>query len=505
MNDLGFNASRRNMLKGSAGLAAVPFVSTFALMAARNAQAADCTRLATMAASPFGPVAPVADLTTGMPLLQLPAGFSYRTIGWQDDLMSDGVTCPARFDGMAVVQHRRDGRSTELVLVRNHEVGNFARKTGAAPTYDSALNAAGLHAGGGTTTLVLRDGEVVDVRASLAGTMTNCAGGATPWGTWMSCEENTEDRTAVGGKKHGYVFEVDPDPARTTAQPLVQMGRFKHEAVAIDPTNNICYQTEDASPVSALYRFVPDNGGGYTGAYADGGRLYAARIKRIERSAAATLVDANATAFASPCVGDEYLLEWVELANPDAAPTTANVVGTVRNVSGPFAQAWNAGCARMLRGEGIWYHGGRIYIVDTAAGGDGALWELNPASGRIKCIYVSNNQLAGNNLDNITISPRGGIICCEDGGNSPDQFGNGSRLFGIDNQGSPFILAKNNLNFSAEQYAAAGKTLTAGNGSQLGSEFCGACFDPLGRTLFVNIQTPGITFAITGPWATGNL
>lgn len=505
MNDLGFKASRRNMLKGSATLAAAPFVSTFALMAARNAQAADCSRLATMAASPFGPVAPVADLTTGLPLLQLPEGFTYRTIGWQDDLMNDGVTCPARFDGMAVVQQRRDGRSTELVLVRNHEVGNFPRKAGTAPTYDNAVNASGNYPGGGTTTIVLRDGEVIDVRASLAGTMTNCAGGLTPWGTWLSCEENTEDRTAIGGKKHGYVFEVDPDSALTTAEPLVQMGRFKHEAVAIDPTNNICYQTEDASPASALYRFEPANDGGYSGSYADGGRLYAARIKRIERSGATTLADANATAFGAPCLGDEYLLEWVEIATPDSAPTTANVVGTVRNVSGPFAQAWAAGCARMLRGEGIWYHGGRIYIVDTAAAGDGALWELNPASGRIKCIYVSNAQLAGNNLDNITISPRGGIVCCEDGGKSPDEFGAGSRLFAIDNQGNPFVLAKNNLNFTAAEYAAAGKNLTAGTGDQLGSEFCGACFDPLGRTLFVNIQTPGITFAITGPWAKGNL
>ncbi|MBN8440594.1 MAG: DUF839 domain-containing protein [Thauera sp.] len=504
MTDPRFHASRRNMLKGTASLAAAPFVTTFGLMA-RNAEAATCERFTEMTVSPFGPLAPMKDETTGLELLQLPEGFSYRTIGWQDDIMSDGITCPARFDGMAVVSQRREGRSTELILVRNHEVGNFPRTTGVAPTYDSAANSSGNYAGGGTTTIVLRDGVVVDVRASLAGTMTNCAGGPTPWGTWLSCEENTDDRSAFGGKKHGYVFEVDPDPAQTTAEPLVAMGRFRHEAVAIDPTNNFCYQTEDQSPVSALYRFEPNNAGGYTGAYADGGRLTAARIQRIERAGTTSLADANALAFASPCLGDEYLLEWVELDNPDAAPTTRNVNGTNRSVSGTFAQAWDAGCARMARGEGIWQHGGRIYIVDTAAGGEGCLWELNPASGRIKCIYVSSNQLAGNNLDNITISPRGGIVCCEDGGTSTDEFGRGSRLFGINNQGQPFMLAKNNLNFSAEQYAAVGKNLTAGLGDQRGSEFCGACFDPLGRTLFVNIQTPGITFAITGPWAKGNL
>ena len=66
-----------------------------------------------------------------------------------------------------------------------------------------------------------------------------------------------------------------------------------------------------------------------------------------------------------------------------------------------------------------------------------------------------------------------------------------------------YLFAKNNFDFTTAQYAAAGKDI--GGGNSLSKEFAGACFDPAGRILFVSIQTPGITFAITGPWANGNL
>lgn len=508
MNDLNFKASRRNMLKGTASLAAAPFVTTFGMMAARNAQAAaTCERLTQMIASPYGVVAPVLDQTTGLPLLMLPPGFFYKSFGWRDDVMAGGKLTPNAHDGMGVVRSRRVGRSTELTLIRNHELGTTSpanlRLTD-APTYDNS--GTGNLPAGGTSTLILRDGNLVNIIPSIGGTMTNCAGGVTPWETWLTCEENTTDRTAVGGKKHGYVFEVSANPEETTAQPLVAMGRFRHEAVAIDPTTNFCYQTEDQSPASLLYRFEPDNDSGVFNSYADGGKLKAARVKAIVSSCYDSLEQINQSGFGAPYMGDEYELEWVEIANPDADPVTGyNVLGTNRSVSGPFKQGWEAGCARMLRGEGIWYHNGKMYIVDTSAGSEGCVWELTLATQRIKCIYVSQTQLAGNNVDNITVSPRGGILCCEDGGQSPDELGNGLRLFGLSANGQPYMFAKNNINFTADQYAAAGKNLLGGTGNQLGSEFAGACFDPTGRTLFVNNYTPGITFAITGPWANGNL
>jgi secreted PhoX family phosphatase len=118
-------------------------------------------------------------------------------------------------------------------------------------------------------------------------------------------------------------------------------------------------------------------------------------------------------------------------------------------------------------------------------------------------LFVSGNALAANNPDNVTVSPRGGVLLCEDGGESPDAFGAGARLVGLNRQGESYYFAKNNVVLSTEQIANAGKTVAADN--YLDSEFCGACWDPHGRTLFVNLQSPGITFAITGPWWRGPL
>jgi secreted PhoX family phosphatase len=217
----------------------------------------------------------------------------------------------------------------------------------------------------------------------------------------------------------------------------------------------------------------------------------------------------------NPDIGDEYELEWVDIADPDADPVV--VVGQPGGVSlgfaaGPTYQALSQGGARMSRGEGIWYSAGKMFIVDTAAGvdgngrvgrGEGAVWELTLSSMRLRAVFVSGNQTAGNNPDNVTVSPRGGVVLCEDGGGSTDAFGTGSRLLGLNPAGEAYILCKNNVNLNAGQIAAAGKTVAPAD--YKGLEFCGACFDPAGRILFANMQTPGITVAITGPWNKGNL
>ncbi|MBC7938204.1 MAG: DUF839 domain-containing protein, partial [Chitinophagaceae bacterium] len=134
---------------------------------------------------------------------------------------------------------------------------------------------------------------------------------------------------------------------------------------------------------------------------------------------------------------------------------------------------------------------------------EGAVWELSLSTMRLRALFVSGNQTAGNNPDNVTVSPRGGVILCEDGGGSTDAFGTGSRLLGLNRDGEAYIFCKNNIELTAAQIGAAGKLVAPGNYRD--REFCGACFDPTGRVLFASVQTPGITVAIVGPWRRGNL
>jgi len=543
-----FSPARRRLLQGSGALAAARFTGVMGALYAQNALAATGKQTVS-AVSPYGPIAPVNDLATGLPLLQLPPGFSYRSHGWTGDAMDDGAPTPGSHDGMAAVLSRRVGRSSELVLVRNHERGLVATAGAAIPaphSYASTMvdgiitvlygslpiriGAGGIvtnpsapapapfvgYPAGGTSNLVFRDNQWAGSMGSLGGTLGNCAGGPTPWGSWLTCEETIYDFSTIGGKKHGYVFEVAADPTQTIAEPIVGMGRFIHEAVAVDPATGIVYETEDNRNIAAFFRYVPADTSGAVGSLHHGGTLQAARIKTLVRQARpSTLAQANDQGLLNPDIGDEYELEWVNIADPDADPVV--VAGQPGGVSlgfaaGPTYQALTQGCARMSRGEGIWYSAGKMFIVDTAAGvngsgsvgnGEGAVWELTLATMRLRAIFVSGHQTAGNNPDNVTVSPRGGVVLCEDGGGSTDAFGTGARLLGLNPAGEAYILCKNNVNLSAQQVAGAGKTVSAAD--HRGSEFCGATFDPTGRVLFANIQTPGITVAITGPWSKGNL
>lgn len=500
MTDKELSPSRRNLLKGLAGASALPFVGAFAAMQAQQAMAANGST--TLVDSPYGPIAPVNDLSTGLPLLQLPAGFSYKSFGWRGDLMTDGKTCPGGHDGMGVIVSRKVGRSTELVLVRNHEIGgtgagNFINAIG---VYDggNVSNSTANKFGGGTTNLLFRDGSWVSMTPSLGGTQTNCAGGITPWGTWLTCEEVGSDAVSASGKKHGYVFEVTADPAQTTGQPIIGMGRFAHEAAAVDPATGFVYQTEDSSGKSGFYRYVPDIRTGAPGSLARGGILQMARVRGVQ--------NAN---LAVASVNASYELEWVPIANPDA--NRGNATGpsgvTITNAAGPFVQGWLQGAARMNRGEGIWYAQGKMYVMDTSGGAvqRGAIWELDLATQVLKCIYSSPSPLVGNMGDNLTVSPRNAILICEDASTAAtDMYGFGQRLMGLTGAGDAYIFAKNNINLTAAQLQGAGKLASLADDHR-DNEFAGACFDPTGRYLFVNIQTPGVTFAISGPWAKGPL
>lgn len=496
--------SRRNLIKGMAGAGALPFVGAFAALQAKEvlAAAALAGPTSNLIDSPYGPIAPVNDMTTGLPLLQLPPGFTYKSFGWTGDTMTDGHACPAAHDGMGVVLSRKVGRSTELVLVRNHEAHAVApaRFINAFGVYDTGVSSAGAttRLGGGTTNLLFRDGNWVSITPSLGGTDGNCAGGVTPWGTWLSCEEIGSDAVTGSGKKHGYVFEVSPETTQTTGEPIVGMGRFAHEAAAVDPATSNVYMTEDQSGKSGFYRYVPlIKTGGY-GALARGGTLQMARAKGV--------VNAN---LAGGLIGDSYQLEWVDIKDPDA--NRGNAVGPtgamISSAAGPFLQGWQQGALRMNRGEGIWHAAGKMYVMDTAGGSvqRGAIWELDLAAQTITCIYSSPNTTVGNMGDNLTISPRNAILICEDASSATtDTFGFGQRLMGITGDGNAYIFAKNNVVLSAAQLRAAGKDVALA-ADHRGNEFAGACFDPTGRYLFVNIQTPGITFAISGPWAKGPL
>jgi secreted PhoX family phosphatase len=513
--------SRRQVLKGSAAAMAMGAIGSLGALYSRQARAATSAAWTMPVPSPYGALAPVADQSTGLPLLQLPPGFSYSSFAWTGDRMADGQPVPSRHDGMAVMRNqgvaagvarngRGNGHGPELVLIRNHEIGNSNTQILAPGTYDrGAITADGQRAGGGTTTLRYRDGRWLSAEASLGGTVVNCAGGLTPWGTWLSCEEIKSNAVSGDGRKHGYVFEVHPDAQQTTGRPLVALGRFSHEAVAIDPRTGYLYLTEDDRNKSGFYRFIPNDRAGRPGSLDNGGRLQAARVRGRPNM---DLVTAN--------IGDEFELEWVDVADPDldsiVAPAGFPDVGAGDTLSGPFAQAWSNGALRMSRGEGIFHANGRMFIVDTSTGVDargrrgrgfGAVWVLDLATQRMGALFVSGDQAAAHNPDNITVSPRGGVVLCEDPdaapSGSPDEYGPGTRLVGLTPAGEPFYLVKNNVELTDTQIAGAGKQITEGDYRD--SEFCGACWSPDGRTLFVNIQTPGITVAITGPWLKGPL
>lgn len=499
MTDKNTSDKRRNLLKGLAGASALPFIGALGGLQARQAQAAD--GVTALVESPYGPIAPTNDMATGLPLLQLPPGFTYKSYGWRGDLMSNGQPCPGGHDGMGVIASSSSGNRVDVVLVRNHEIGFVAPGSviDAPAVYDRGTNSGLVNKpGGGTTNLAFRDGKWVGMTPSLGGTQGNCAGGVTPWGTWLTCEEVSSDAVSSAGNMHGYVFEVRADPSSTSSQPIVGMGRFGHEAAAVDPATSIVYMTEDSSGKSGFYRYVPRVVPGAPGTLAQGGTLQMARVKGMPNANLATV-----------SVDQQYELEWVTIANPDQ--TRSNATGlngqVISNASGPFVQGWTQGAARMNRGEGMWYFQGKIYVMDTSGGSAarGTVWELDLARQRLTCIYSSPGALVGNMGDNLTVSPGGGLLLCEDGGaETGDRFGIGQRLMGLTEAGDAYIFAKNNVNLTAEQVAAAGKAASAA-GDNRTRELCGACFDPTGRFLFVNIQTPGITFAITGPWAKGPL
>ncbi|MFQ3595760.1 MAG: alkaline phosphatase PhoX, partial [Sphingomonadaceae bacterium] len=510
--------NRRGLLKGSAvSLAAAgPIAALINADAARAQTNANGEQLAPVV-GPYGPLQLTNDLNTGLPLLWLPKGFSYRSVSWRGDLMDDGQRVPAAHDGMAVVR-TVNSRTNEVLLIRNHEItnGTLLDVPGNPDAVYDRVNGLAGGSAGGCTVLRMRGGQLIEHKAVIGATIRPCAGGPTPWGTWLSAEETTINRTSVGGRPHGYVFDVHPDPAVTRAIPIVDMGRLSHEACAVDPVTGYVYETEDQRNVAAFYRFLPNNTSRTYGALWDGGKLQAARIVGIERANLLALEGVRPSDVQQ--VGQSFAIEWVDVANPDANPTTSTETGAnnpdtgTRSCSGPYRQARDAGALRMSRGEGLWWDQKTqsMFICDTSFGynasgaagfGLGAVWQYkpsrtNPDMGTLTLIHAPAARIAGNNVDNVCVSPKGGILTCDDGSAVVDQYGPGQRLMGYTAEGLAYIFAKSNVALTQAQIDAMGRTGQFNPGNYRGAEFAGATFDAAGRMLYVNNYTPGITFAI---------
>jgi secreted PhoX family phosphatase len=411
----------------------------------------------------YGPLRAVADATTGLPLLELPEGFRYLSFGWTGDRLSDGGPTPPAHDGMAAFA----GEDDSIVLVRNHELSP-------APAFGAgAYDAFG---GGGTISLTFdpRTERVRTMVPSLTGTLRNCAGGPTPWGSWLSCEETVIGPAADNPLRqpHGYVFEV-PSRGVATAEPLKPMGRFVHEATAIDPDTGIVYETEDQR-AAGLYRFVPRT----RGRLADGGTLQMLAIDGRPR------FDTRE----GQRGGDRYGIHWVDIAEPDRA----HADDRARDNSGVRQQGLDQGGAVFARLEGAWFGDGRLYITATSGGPAqmGQVWEIDPKASTLHLIFESPGSDVLSMPDNVCLSPRGCIVLCENGATQ-------TRIHGLTRDGRLFTFARNTVQLHGEHNGLTGDFRVG--------EFAGATYSPDGKWLFVNIQRPGITLAITGPWQHGLL
>lgn len=410
-------------------------------------------------------------------LLDLPQGFSYQVISQAGETMSDGLLVPGKADGMGCFAAGGD----KVLLVRNHELspgdfdtgaygiaGHLATKANTANVYDFHQN--GLPLPGGTTTMVydLKRRELVSQHLSLSGSAVNCAGGVTPWGSWITCEETTLKAGGMIGQDHGWAFEV-PATARGPVEPvpLKGLGRFKHEAACVDPNTGVIYLTEDVAD-SLFYRFLPRD----RRRPSEGGRLQALAFKDLPGADTR-----NWKGQITWAQGDWEEAVWIDLDGVDNPNDDLRLRGHEK------------GAAIFARGEGVFFGKGELFFACTSggAGGFGQMMRYAPSGaegqpgekdlpGRLQLFVEPKDGKVMNYADNIAVTPWGHVIACEDGSGP----GRPNHLKGMTPDGKVYTLGRN-----------------AFRGD---SEFAGVCFSPDGQTMFVNIQTPGITLAITGPW-----
>ena len=426
--------------------------------------------------TPYGRLVPSADC----PEIEIPERFRCVRLsrGGVESSVRPGLTVPNAFDGMAAFPLPNGN----VRLIRNHEMIDDAES--ARPIGEPAYDPKG---SGGTTSLEVRISgsgadlgiELIDEFVSLAGTRVNCAGGATPWGSWLSCEEITSGPEDGYDKPHGYIFEVPVDAAGPVDPvPLREMGRFIHEAVAVDPATGIVYETEDTwydpggRPGAGFYRFIPNR----PGVLAAGGRLQMMAV-----TGKPTYLTARGQS-----TDQVHPVHWVDIDDPDPPNAGENHLAV-------FWQGMAKGAARFARLEGAFHGDDGIYVVSTN-GGDataGQVFHYRPLTdetGELRMVFESPSKEVLEAPDNICLSPRGGLIMCEDG--AGEQF-----VRGLDREGRIVNLVRAPL---------------VQDGDQPG-EFAGSCFSPDGRVLFFNVQgdreigdpVPSTTYALWGPWEEG--
>ncbi len=474
--------SRRGLIASAAGLAFTGL--------ARASHAANSTPAQVQADRYTNEVAGYGPLRTDpFGLFDLPEGFSYTVFGRAGEPMSDGLVTPYKADGMGCFPLDRE----RVALVRNHELkfgadvddGAFGVGHGLigrvdqSRIYDHFADDRALC--GGTVSMVynLRTRRMESSHLSLAGTSTNCAGGATPWGSWLTCEEIVQPAgVALNGgttkKTHGWVFEV-PSRERGLAAPipLTGMGRFKHEAACIDPRTGIVYQTEDEG-AGLFYRYLPNDRRNL----AAGGRLQALGSK--DSPAGGESRNWTSADWALNGVRD---VVWIDMDGTD-------------NPDNDLAKRGHAkGAAFFARGEGVFFGEGELFFTCTTGGKDklGQIMRYTPSRfegqpgerdepGKLQLFVESHDKSVMMMPDNIAIAPWGHLIVCED----KAEAGSVNYLKGVTPTGRSYTIGRQ---------AQPGASDVGAN-----TELAGICFSPDGTTMFVNTYWPGATLAITGPW-----
>ncbi|TAK68999.1 MAG: DUF839 domain-containing protein [Actinomycetota bacterium] len=490
--------SRRQLLARSSAAGVGLAVAGSVPMLASPALASTRPSTAGRTAGPR-PFPPLVDDPAGR--LALPAGFRYHVLraAGVDDLLDGAGKSPGSPDGMASFV-RRGAR----YLITNHELEPKETAYGVPHVAGTVYDAGAPDAGGCTVTGLDRGGHAWGQWVGISGTVNNCAGGATPWGTWLTCEQDTvragdswegDEVTGSGTyeKDHGFVFEVVPGgPASQDPTPIKAFGRFAHEAVVVEPSRRRVYLTEDASkPNGLFYRWSAPDGvtlsrGVAAHLRASSGRLEAMQVRLDDGSVLPDL-----SYITSAQLGRPFDVRWVDVPDRLAKDTPTRE---------QLLPGTDVTASKKL--EGLWGDERGVYVVASYAYAEadlpadatkhnGQVWFYDYRAQTLTLVTYFPHQasteaadpavrytdLSFDGPDNVTVTPWGSLILAEDGVGA-------SHVLSATPGGPTYAVARNQIEVDGEF-----------------SEFCGPHFSPDGTHLFVNIQGPGLTVAIAGPWS----